>query len=292
MVVAGAAGDQELLWGLRGGGGNFGVVTRLKFSLHPIGQTVLAGTVTHPRAAARALTRFYRDFMVAAADEVCGGLIFREAPVESTQSRGTRGAPLVVLLVLYVGEARDGATALRPLLEWGNPIASEVSEIPYATLQRAADPYSPRGARSYFKVGFLRKLSDDAIEAVLDHVSETPSPLTQVLLEPLGGAVARTDQRSMALSTPEAPWAYHCLSAWKTAAEDEHNISWTRLFAAALERWTTGAAYPNFQTADEGEARLRAAYGLEKFDRLVSLKRRLDPKNLFSLNANIKPFRR
>jgi FAD/FMN-containing dehydrogenase len=289
VVRASEDENADLFWGLRGGGGNFGVVTEFEFRLHPVGPLVFAGMVLHPRSEAKALARHYRDFMEQAPDEVGGGLALLTGPPVDEIPEAVRGKPAVGMILVYVGDAADGEEAMRPLLEWGEPALKMVQPMPYTAVQQMIDAGNPKGINDYFKIDFLRELTDEAIDAMVDHCEGISSPFTQVVLEPLGGAVARMDQSKMALSTPDVFWAYHCLTLWMGSPQDNTHMAWARGFVEALKPWSVGVAYPNFIEFDEGEARLRASYGDKNFERLVKIKDEYDPDNVFSLNQNIPP---
>ncbi len=290
VVTASADENPDLLWGLRGGGGNFGVVTEFEFRVHPVGPVLTAGMMLYPRAQARELIPRYRDFMAAAPDQVCGGLALITAPPEEFVPEDLRGLPAVGIVYCYVGPQEEGVEALRPLREAFTPAIDLVGPMPYTALQQMLDAGNPTGIREYFKIDWLRELSDQAIETVLEHAETLPAPFGQVILAPMGGAVSRTDGEAMALSVPDVPWAYFCLTMWMDPAEDDENVAWTRGLADAMRPFGLGrAAFPNFIAADEGAARLREGYGEDKYARLVELKRRWDPRNLFRLNQNIAP---
>jgi len=281
--------NADLFWGLKGGGGNFGVVTEFEFRLHPVGPIVYAGMVMHPRSAAPELLRFYRDFMAQAPDEVGGGLALLTAPPEDFLPEEARGQPAAGLILLYVGDPREGEEILRPLVEWGEPWVKMVQPMPYVALQAMLDAGNPWGIGEYFKVDYLPELPDDAIDAAVEKAAESGSPFTQLIFSPLGGAVARTDRRAMALDIPDVKWFYLCLAMWWDPAEAERETAWARELMDTMRRWAVDKAPPNFISEDEGAARLRASYGDEKYERLVALKDKYDPGNLFSLNQNIPP---
>jgi FAD/FMN-containing dehydrogenase len=290
VVTAGPDENSDLFWGLRGGGSNFGVVTEFRFQLHPVGPIVMAGMLLYPRAQAPEVMRFYRDFMEQAPDEVCGGVALLTAPPEDFIPEGLRGQPAVGIVFVYIGPVEDGEQAVRPLREGTSPVLDIVQPMPYAAMQQMLDAGNPRGIREYFKVDWLRELSDEAIDVVVEQGQALAAPFGQVILAPMGGAVARTDDSVMALNVPGMPWAYFCLNMWMDPSQDEQNIAWARGFAALMLPFGIGkAAFPNFIAADEGVERLRASYGPEKYDRLVALKRKWDPDNVFRLNQNINP---
>ena len=288
VVRAGEDGDPELLWGLRGGGGNFGVVTELTFDLHPVGPIVFAGLLGWPRSEAPQIMRAYRDYMEAAPDEVAGGLAIIHGPPAPFVPEQLQLQPIIGIIFLYVGPVEDGERAVQALRDL-QPAFEALAPMPYAAVQQLLDEGSPKGIHEYFRIDWLKELSDEAIDVILEQAAKVPSPLTQVVLEPLGGAMDRMDRSSMALEMPDTKWAYHCLGLWPDAMPDEPNVAWVRGFMEALAPHEVGKAYPNFIAADESTERLVASYGPEKYARLVALKDRYDPDNVFALNANIPP---
>ena len=289
ILVASADENPDLMWGLRGGGGNFGVVTSFHFRLHPIGPIVYAGMILHPRAAAAPLIGFYRDFMEQAPDELCGGLALITAPPEPFVPNRAWGQPACALIVVYAGDPEDGERAFRPLLKWGNPWLKMVQPMPYVAVQRLIDPANPWGINEYAKIDYLPELPDPAIDTMVERAAEANSPFDEIILCPLGGAACRMDKESMALNLPDAQWMYFCMAKSWDRSQQEHGIAWARTFMNAMRTWSVDKAPPNFVDPDEGAARLRASYGAENYRRLVDLKDKYDPCNVFSLNANIPP---
>ena len=289
ILRASAEENAELFWGLRGGGGNFGVVTEFEFQLHPVGPIVYAGMILHPRAAAPELLRFYRDFMSDAPDEVCGGFALLTAPPADVIPEPVRGKPAAGLIVLYAGDPNEGEQVLRPLLEWGDPWLTMVQPMPYVAVQAMTDDATPWGISEYFKIDYLPELPDAAIDALIDNAAQARSPLTAVYLCALGGAVARTDRTTMALEVPDAKWFYFCEALWSDPADADTEITWARDFMETMRPWGLDKAPANFISADEVATRLRASYGAEKYERLVTLKNAYDPANVFALNQNILP---
>jgi FAD/FMN-containing dehydrogenase len=282
--------NADLLWGLKGGGGNFGVVTGFEFRLHPVGPIVMGGMLAFPRAQAREIVRAYRDFMARASDQVCGGLAMITAPPEEFVPVEARGKPAVGIVYCYVGPPEEGAEALRPLREsLPDPVLDMVQPMPYTALQQMLDAGNPHGIHEYFKVDYLRDLLDEAIDVIVDQAENLPAPFGQLILAPMGGQVGRSDPSTRALSIPDAPWAYFCLAMWMDPAEDARNTAWARGFAEAMQPFGLGTALPNFIEPDEGNPRLRASYGEDKYARLVELKQKWDPDNVFRLNQNIAP---
>ena len=288
--VVTASGDEnpDLFWGLRGGGGNFGVVTEFRFRLHPVGPILNAGLLLWPRAQAGEVIRFYREFMAEAPDEVGGGVALLTAPPEPFVPSELQGQPAVGVIYCYVGGLDQGEKAALPLREFGRPVVDVIQPVPYVALQSMLDAGMPTGIREYFKVDWLGSLSDEVIDTVVAHCQQLPAPFGQLILAPMGGAVSRSVGADIALSVVDAPWLYFCLSMWMDSTEDERNRAWARGFAAAMHQFGSGKAFSNFIEPDEGD-RLRASYGEEKYKRLLDLKRRWDPHNLFRLNQNIEP---
>ena len=288
-ITASAQENEDLLWGLRGGGGNFGIATELEFRLHPVGPLITAGMIMYPRAQAGEVIRFYRDYMAKAPEEVGGGLALLTAPPEPFVPEEVRGAPAVGIIFCYIGPPEEGAEAAKELRAFGSPVIDMIQPMPYAAVQQMLDAASPRGVREYFKIDSLGELSDQAIDTLVAQAEQLPAPFGQLILAPMGGAMGRTDGDSMALSVKDAAWTYFCLAMWMDPLEDEGNIAWTRGFHEAMRPFSVGTALPNFIEPDEGVARLRASYGEEKYARLVALKQRWDPDNVFRLNQNIVP---
>jgi FAD/FMN-containing dehydrogenase len=289
-VTASESENADLFWGLRGGGGNFGIVTEFEFRLHPVGPIVAGGMLLYPRSRAAEVVRAYRDFIAAAPDQVCGGLALITAPPEEFVPEDLRGRPAVGIVYCYVGPPEEGVEALRPLREAAEPVVDLVQPMPYAALQQMLDAGNPHGIREYFKVEWLNALPDDAIDLILQKAESMPAPFAEIILAPMGGAVARTDNSALALTVPDVPWAYFCLTMWMDPGEDERNKAFTRDFADSMRSFGIGTpAFPNFIETDDGASRVRASYGDEKFGKLAELKRKWDPDNVFRLNQNIPP---
>jgi len=280
--------NPDLFWGLRGGGGNFGVVTAFRFRLHPVGPIVLGGMLMYPAAMAGELVRFYRGFMTEAPDEVGSALAFITAPPEEFVPEPVRGQPVCGVIVCYAGSVEDGEEALRPLREFGPPGIDMVAPMPYVAIQQLINPGNPKGMQNYWSADFLADLPDEAVDTLVEHATKPVSPLTQILLIPGGGAIARVDDDASAIGQRKAPWNVHFLSLWPDPADDERNIAYTRAISTAMKPWTTGQVYLNF-IGDEGQERVESAFGADKFARLQKLKAKWDPTNLFRHNQNIPP---
>jgi FAD/FMN-containing dehydrogenase len=286
-----AAEDEnpELFWGLRGGGGNFGIVTSFELRLHRVGPLLLAGMLLHPAERARELVHFYRAFMELAPDEVLSALAFITAPAAPFVPQAMRGKPAVAVVLGWVGDPADGAVALEPMRDFGPPAVDLVQPMPYVALQSMLDDGAgEEGKRQYWKAENLDQLSDDAIDTIVDGALRPSSPLSQVLLIPLGGAYGRVPNDATALGDRDAPWQFHAFGIWHDEAESDRHVAWVRGLARALEPHTRSGIYLNY-TSDEGDERVESAYGREKYRRLVALKDEYDPHNVFSLNQNIRP---
>jgi FAD/FMN-containing dehydrogenase len=268
----------DLFWAIRGGGGNFGVVTSFTYRLHPVGPTVIGGLLIHPLERAREMFRFYRDWIPSAPEEltVLPGML-----------TGPDGNRLAVFIVCYSGPLEEGERVLAPLRAFGPPVADLIAETPYLSVQQLFDPGYPSGRRNYWKSSFADELSDGAIDTLVSHFERVPSPLTALAYEHLGGAIDRVETEATAFSQRGAAFNLLITSGWENPADDEVNIRWTRDLWEAMQPFSRAAAYVNYLSEGEQD-RVRAAYG-EKYDRMVALKTTYDPTNLFRMNQNIKP---
>jgi FAD/FMN-containing dehydrogenase len=287
-VVASDTENPELFWGLRGGGGNFGIVTAFHLRLHEIGPIVLGGMLMFPSPMGGELLRFYRDFMAKAPDEVGSALAFICAPPLDFVPEPVRGQPVIGVVCCYAGPVEDGEKAFAPLREFGPPALDIVSPMPYVAVQQLLDPPAVPGMQNYWSADFYSGLPDEAIDVLVEHASKPVSPLTQIIVVPGGGAVQRIDDDATAFGQRNAPWNLHYLSMWPDPADTEKNIAYTRAIANAMKPWSTGRVYLNY-IGDEGLDRVEAAFGPEKYTRLRKLKDEWDPTNLFRHNQNIPP---
>jgi FAD/FMN-containing dehydrogenase len=292
VVTASEEENADLLWGLRGGGGNFGVVTSYEFALHELGPIVMAGLAVHPMAAGRDVARAWRDWVEnEAPEEVCTGLGILRAPPEPFVPPEVQGQPILGILVMYAGHPDDGERILRPLKETiGPPAVDLIDRIPYTAFQAIVDPFSPKGWLNYHRGVHLASLPDEAVDAYVDHGSRVGSPMSQMILFRHGGAISRVPEDATAASYRDAPYMWHPIAAWSDPADTEREIAWVRDSSAAMEPFASGGVYLNFEQ-DEGEQHVRAGYGPDKFARLVALKDKYDPGNLFRINQNIPPSR-
>jgi FAD/FMN-containing dehydrogenase len=287
-VVASADENPELFWGLRGGGGNFGIVTAFHLRLHPIGPTVLGGMLAWPASMGGEVVRMYRDLVQDAPDDFGSAVAFITAPPEEFVPEPARGQPAVGMIVCWAGDLEEGERFLAPVRAFGPPAVDLVSAMPYVAVQQLLVAANPRGKRNYWTAEFLAEFPDEAIDAWVSRASQPISPFSQMIILAGGGAISRVPDDADAFGERHAPFNIHMLSMWDAEEHDAANIAYTKEIAAAMQPWTTGAVYLNF-IGDEGEERVRSSFGPEKFARLQALKKEWDPNNLFRHNQNIPP---
>jgi len=287
VVTASETENSELFWGMRGGGGNFGIVTHFTFNLHEIGPMVWGGMLVFTPDRAAEVLRAYRDFVADAPDEVGSGLAFVTAPHEEFVPEPARGHPMVGVICCYVGRPEDGPSAYAPMLDLG-PAMAMVDVMPYVAVQRLIEGGNQKGKLNYWTGDFYDEFPDEAVDTLVAIATQPVSPLTQIIVVPGGGAVARVDDDAMALGSRKAAFNLHFLGMWEDPADSQGNIDYIRDLAGSLKPWSTGAAYLNF-LGDEGMSRIEASFGPEKFARLQALKSQWDPTNVFRHNQNIPP---
>lgn len=284
-VRASADENSDLFWALRGGGGNFGVITSLEYQLHSLGPQVLAGQIVHPIDEAGELLRLYRRFMAEAPEDIqCYAFVLRIPPIPDFPEE-THGKVAIDLILFHTDP--NGETAFEPLLNFGDPILSFAAPQPYTAVQQSFDAGLPAGQRYESRAHYLDGISDEVIEIFTTHASELPGEFTIVYFEPLGGAAGRVERSATAFAHREAAYSLHILAGWADPELDETAVAWADRFHGAMAPHATGGVYVNLLGADE-EARVRAAYG-DNYERLVELKGKWDPDNLFRMNHNIPP---
>jgi len=291
IVTASASKNEDLFWAIRGGGGNFGVVTSFEFRVHPVG-TVLAGVVIHPAATASDVLRCWRDFEKTSPNKLTQGALLFHFPDDPSGPPELRAKPVIGVGGVYAGALKEGEQALAPLRSFGPPAADLFEAMPYNQAQRMADFLWPPGLHGYWKSSYMESLSDDAISIVVDHFSRVPSRNTVVVLEYNGnGAMSRVPDATTAFGHRKWPFNFLVTSAWSNPSDTDKNISWTREFFDAMRPHLANASYVNY-IGDEGIDGVKSSYGGEKFARLAEIKLKYDPANVFRMNQNIPPVSR
>jgi FAD/FMN-containing dehydrogenase len=288
VLTASATENPDLFWALRGGGGNFGVVTSFEFDLYPVGPTVTAGPVFYPGERAEEILRFYRDFTGDLPDELTTVANLLTAPPAPFLPEEWHGKKLIGLIGCYAGDPEEGAKAMQPLRDLGDPVADLVGPMPYVQMQGLIDALYPRGTKAYMKAGYMGDLDDHAIETLVRYHQDATSPASEIHVHDFGGAVARADADETAYGERQAPYVLNIIAMSHEPGGLDTHIDWAHRLYADIEPSLTGGAYINFLSS-EGEDRVKAAYGADKFARLRALKDRYDPTNLFHLNQNIPP---
>jgi FAD/FMN-containing dehydrogenase len=284
---ASARSQPDLFWALRGGGGNFGVVTAFEFQLHPVGPEVYAGLVVYPFAQARQVLRAWRDFTATAPDELSVWAVLRKAPPLPFLPASVHGTEVVVLPLLYCGSIEAGQRAAAPVLRFGNPVGTALGPTPYAGFQTAFDPLLASGSRNYWKSNNFSTLSDAVLEVVIDAAARLPGPECEIFVAQLGGAMARVSATATAFAGRDANYIMNLHGRCSDARDDEAVRAWARRAFQDAAQHASGSGYVNFLTEDEAE-RVAASYGANHA-RLQAVKRQFDPGNLFRMNLNIAP---
>jgi len=287
VVHSSATEHSDLFWALRGGGGNFGVVTRFEFRLHPVGPDVLSGLIVYPLSEAKSVLRHYREFMAAAPEELNVWTILRQAPPLPFLPERFHGPEMIALALIYAGDPKQGEPLVAPLRKFGTPVGEHVGVQPYIAWQQAFDPLLTAGARNYWKSHNFTTLQDGLFDAVVEYVGKLPSPQCEIFFGAIGGATTRLAVDSAAYAQRDAEFVMNFHGRWEDPVDDERCIRWARDFFNATAPFASGGVYVNFMTADETD-RVRLAYG-PNYDRLAKVKRTYDPDNLFHLNQNIQP---
>jgi FAD/FMN-containing dehydrogenase len=277
--------NPDLFWALHGGGGNFGVATSFVFGLHELGPLVTAGLLIWPGDAGPEVARAYRDYAYGAPDQLGSGLFLLTGPPEQFVPAALQGTTVAVIAALWAGDVAEGAEAMAPLRAL-EPQVDLVGPMPYAEFQCMID--DPPGRHNYWSAEYLDDLPGEALDVFVTYGFERPSPFTQPVLMPWGGAVARAGDDATPLTKRNASWIMHPFAMWEDPADSATNIEWVKAFRRDIAPYASGGIYLNY-IGVEGEDRVRAAYGEEKLRRLAAIKGEWDPANLFTGNQNIKP---
>jgi FAD/FMN-containing dehydrogenase len=287
QLTASESENADLFWAIRGGGGNFGVVTSFEFRLHTVGPDVLSGLIVHPIAAARDVLHFYRDFVSTAPNELACWFVMRQAPPLPFLAPEWHGKEILALALCYNGAIADGERIAQPLRAFGKPLADIIAPHPLQMWQQILDPLLTPGARNYWKSHDFRELGDGLIDVLLEAAQHIPDPQTEIAFAQLGGVISHVPNDATAYGHRDAQFVMNVHGRWADAIKDQACIAWARGLFDAAAPYSTGAVYVNFMTHDEQD-RVRAAYGAN-YDRLALLKKKYDPTNLFRMNQNIKP---
>jgi FAD/FMN-containing dehydrogenase len=279
--------NPDLFWGLRGGGGNFGIVTRFEFQLHPVGPDVLCGLIVFPFEQAKSVITQFARFTETMPDELNVWMVARKAPPLPFLAEEVHGKEIIVLAVCYAGDPDEGMKHVEALRQFGSAYGEHIGVQPYVDWQQVFDPLLTPGSRNYWKSHNFSELDEGLIDTVIEYANALPSPQCEIFVATIGGETGRTKPDAMAYSSRDANYVMNVHVRWETADEDARCIAWAREFFDRTQSFASGGAYVNFLTSDEAE-RTAFAYGTS-YQRLVELKRKFDPTNLFRINQNISP---
>jgi FAD/FMN-containing dehydrogenase len=288
LVHASESENPDLFWGLRGGGGNFGVVTNFEYALFPLGPEMYGGALAWSGDLAPQVLETYRTFANAAPPELSCAMVLRLAPPAPWLPPEIHGKLVIVIAVCYTGPIADGEKLVAPLRAVAKPVGDIVMKRPYVTQQSLLDATQPKGRRYYWKSEYMSKLEPEMLAKVVEYGLQLVSPHSGIVLFPLGEAVGRHDAKHSAVGNRDARWVLNITSSWEKADDDAANVEWARAAWRDMRRFSTGGTYINFLTEEEGGDRIAAAYG-GNLDRLTEIKTKWDPTNLFSANKNIAP---
>jgi FAD/FMN-containing dehydrogenase len=288
VLVASESENADLFWGIRGGSSNFGVVTSFEFRLHPVGPVLYGGIVGYGIDRAGEVLRAWREFSDAAPEELGTGAVLLVAPPEEFVPERLHGQPVLAIFVQWAGDVEEGQEQLRPFRQANAPDFDLMGPTPYTMLQAMIDPFAPSGLQNYHRGLHLSGLPDDAIDAFVAHRPEDMPPTTQSVLFRHGGAVSRVASGSTAAGHRDAAYMYHPIACWPDPGDTNRYVGWVFSASDAMEPFTTGGVYLNF-TGEEGADKVRAGYEPETWNRLVALKDKYDPDNVFRFNQNIPP---
>ena len=293
LVTASETENPDLFWGIRGGSSNFGVVTSFEFRLYPLGPMVLGGMLIFPIDQARSVIRGYRDYVANSPDELGTGLVILQAPPAPFIPPELHGKPVMGMVAIYIDDPANGESVVAPLRKLGKPVADLLQPMPYTAFQALTDPFAPSGWQNYHRGLHLTGFPDAAVDTYVDYATEiarASNPNTLVIVFRHGGAVSRVPDDAMAAGHRDAVYMAHPIACWQDPAQTNMHIDWVRRYSDAMSPYRTGGVYLNFETGGD-EEKVRSGYGAGKYDRLVALKDKWDPDNLFRVNQNVRPSR-
>jgi FAD/FMN-containing dehydrogenase len=287
LVHASSNGTSDLLWGLRGGGGNFGIVTSFRYRLHQVGPQLLCGLIVHPFNDAKKVFKYYLDFIDKTPEQLTCWVVLRKAPPLPFLPADVHGKEIFIMAFVYNGDIKEGEKILEPLRKFGNPIAENLGPVPYEAFQQAFDPLLTPGARNYWKSHNFYKISDEVLDIIIKYASQLPTPMSEIFVGNLGGAVNRVKKDATAYPHRDIKFFMNVHTRWEDKNLDDKCIEWARKFSDETGKFATGGVYVNF--ISEGENRVNSAFG-SNYEKLARLKKKYDPDNFFKINQNIKPF--
>jgi FAD/FMN-containing dehydrogenase len=291
LVRAGSDENADLFWGLRGGGGNFGVVTGIEYALHPVGPEIVGGVVAWPASEAPKVLELYRTLAETAPPELTLVALMRPAPPAPWLPKEMHGKPIVALLACHSGRPEDGEKAVAPIKSFGKPVGDVLVRRPYVQLQSLLDGTQPKGRRYYWKSEYLPRIEPDLCGKVIEHAARIRSSHSAVILFQIEGALNQLEEEHSPVGNRDARYVLNLGGSWEKAGEDTANVEWARDAWNDLKKFSTGGTYINFLTEDEGPERIEAALG-KGLERLAQVKAKWDPRNVFRTNRNIKPAER
>jgi FAD/FMN-containing dehydrogenase len=279
--------NADLFWAIRGGGGNFGIVVQFEFELYPVGPEILAGLIVYPLDQAKQVLTKYREYVESIPEELNVWIVLRKAPPLPFLPEDVHGKEVVVLAVFYAGDVAEGEKLIEPLRSFGDPHGIHLGAQPYADWQQAFDPLLTPGARNYWKSHNFTDLKDEALDSMIEVTGKLPSPQCEIFIGLISGFPNGVAADAMAYGSRDAKFVLNVHGRWEESTDDETCIAWAREFFKASAPYASAGAYVNFMTEEEGD-RVAAAYG-SNHDRLVQIKKKYDPENIFHLNQNIRP---
>src|SRR5467141_1913484 len=288
LVRASASENPDLFWGIRGGGGNFGIITSFEFQLHPVGPQVLSGLIVFPFDQAKTVLKKYRDLVEEMPDDLAVWVVLRKAPPLPFLPVEVHGKEIVVFAIFYAGDAAKGEKLIAPIRSFAKVLGEHVGSQPYVMWQRAFDPLLTAGFRNYWKSHNFSTLTDPALDTMIEYAGKLPTPHCEIFIGLVGGQASRVASDETAYSQRDAKFVLNVHGRWETANEDQKCTSWAKAFFKASAPYATGGVYVNFMTQEETD-RIQAAYKPAVWKRLVEVKNKWDPKNFFRMNQNIKP---